>query len=693
MKRSTRLLAFAALACVYAQAPAQQTLVHLNAFPQVSVADGRSTTTISAELRDSGGRLVPDGTRVVFNTSLGTFRESITTTTNGVARAILVAGGQPGIARVTATPLNGGSSPATLEFEFVADRALLSSAREYVELVAPGMMHYTADTRLIGASGVNKGVSLRYRDITIEADDLQYTIPTYEVRARKARLKIGKFVRDFDALYIRLNQRRGQGLTTYMAPRPSFPIALPTGLVNVYLDRDANAIIGTPPSEERFGLVDVRPGGITATTHVSTPDEFELADLTGATSRVSAKKAVIFPNRQIQFHRAEIYVADSRVMRIPLFQLSLAAGNSPLVTEQLVNVQSSSVALNYPHYLALQPGFTSLLRFRTGDSYGRGLATSSGAFLDYEMSWNRGDEMDGGLNFRGIGRNDYSIGLRQYLRIDDRSTGNLQLEMPSGKSLFGSLGLSRRFDGFQMSLNGNANQTMRGLRQETKEFSFVVEKDPIKMGRLPFQIYFGVTASDWASKQEAYNNANQKTLIENSSSRFGLRSRLQSRPIPLDGATTFTTGFSVSRVTGTNVGGGVELLGTASLSRRINSSTSMVATYDYSRDGRNDATIGSHRVSLQTYMNSGRTGIRLFGSRSLDVNRQNLFADFEYRPNRTWVIRNSVTMDRYNVAGSHASFFDQQFSLGYVIGWRELGFVYSQRTNRIGIQLLGAGSY
>lgn len=670
----------------FASAQAQQTFVKLSAFPTVSVADGRSTSTVSAELRDSSGRLIADGTRVVFNTNLGSFRESIVTTTNGIARAILVADGRAGTAEITATPLSGNATPATLEFEFVADRAMLSSAREYIELVAPTLMHYTTDNRVIGASGANHGVSLRYREISIEADDLQLSIPTYELRARKARVKIGKEVREYDAFYMRLNQRRGFGLTTYMAKRGKFPIVMGPSIAFVYQGKDGELKLDDPAPEERFGLVEVRGPQISPTSTPPPTDAFELADLSFATSRVSAKKAVIFPQKQIQFHKAQIYVADSRVVQLPLFQLNLASGNnSPLITESLVNITDNHVALDYPHYLSLTPGRTSLLRFRTGSNYGRGQATGQGVSLDYEMNWNRGDQMDGGVTYRGIGRGDWSLGLRQYNRIDARTTSSIQLDFPAAKSLFGSGSISRDFNGFQMSFSGSANQSLRGIKQSYRDMNFVAETNPIKVGRLPFQAFYGVTAT---SSQRTVGD-----VLNESQSTGGVRGRLQSRPIRIDGATSFTTSFMAGAVTGTRYSKGLQLGANATMSHRISSAASMILSYDFTRDGFNDRYLGTHRVSAQSYLNSGRTSLRLLHSRSLDIDRSNTFADLEYRPGRSWVVRSSYTMDRYGANSFSAQFDDLQLSFGYLIGWRELGLVYSRRTNRIGIQLLGAGGY
>lgn len=685
MKRSVRYLALATATLSCVSAYAQQTLVKLSSYPSVSVSDSRSTTTITAELRDSAGRVVPDGTRVVFNSTLGTFRESVINTLNGVARAVLVSGAQPGIARITATPLSGTASPGQLEFEFVANREMLSSAKEYIEFVAPGIMHYTSDTRIIGASGADKGVNLRYRDITVDANDMQFNLARFELRARKARLKIGKQVREYDALFMRLNQRKGYGITTYTTHRTKFPVLVPHGIGYAYLDRDEKLAFDTPPEEERYGVVEVRLTEDVPTRAQPPADAFEMTDLSFATSRVSAKKAVIFPNKQIQFHRAEIYVADTKVMRLPLFQLSLLGGNSPLITDQLVNVSDNNVAINYPHFLSLKPGQTSLLRFRTGDSYGRGLGTSRGAFLDFETTWNHGDAMDGGLTFRGIGRSDWGLGFRQFNRFDDRTSGFVQLDMPAGKSLFGSGSLARQFPGYQVSLSANANRSIRGLNYSSQDLSLVAEKDPIKMGALPFQLFYGLTANTSSTKYEGSEARSQTST--------GVRTRLQSLPITLDKKSTITTSLSASKVAGQNVGSGFQFQGNATLSRRITNSASAILAYDYTQDGYNDAVAGKHRLSAQSYMNSGRTGIRLFGSRSLDVDRMNMFADLEYRPKKEWVLRSSYTFDHYSDQFGGSSFLDTQISFGYIIGWREVGLVYSRRTKRIGIQLLGAGGF
>ena len=142
-------------------------------------------------------------------------------------------------------------------------------------------------------------------------------------------------------------------------------------------------------------------------------------------------------------------------MQMPLYQLNLMQTQGSNVMSSMINVNNNQVQVNYPYYLSLKPGQTSLLRFRTGERYGRGINSSGGAFIDYEMNWNRGDEMDGKFTISGIGRKDWTVGVHQYARLDDRTTAFGMVEMPANQSLYGSINLNRVYNGFQVSLNGN----------------------------------------------------------------------------------------------------------------------------------------------------------------------------------------------------------------------------------------------
>src|SRR5258708_596675 len=95
-------LLFCGLVPVHASTDA--TTMRLTASPTVIVADGKSTTTITANVGD-----VPDGTQVLLSTTLGALSSNAVATAAGVARVTLTSASNPGTAEVTAVYNTGGS--------------------------------------------------------------------------------------------------------------------------------------------------------------------------------------------------------------------------------------------------------------------------------------------------------------------------------------------------------------------------------------------------------------------------------------------------------------------------------------------------------------------------------------------------------------------------------------------------------
>ncbi|MBX3119975.1 MAG: hypothetical protein KF784_12995 [Fimbriimonadaceae bacterium] len=660
-----QLLTAMTLTLAVCLAHADNASLRITCFPTVSVADGRSTVTVTAEVRDNSGRAVPDGSQVVFTTTLGTFRNAVVTTTNGLAQAILVAGSIPGHAKITATAL-AFNTVSTYTFEFVGDRSMLSTAKEYIEVTAPDYLMYSMDQRVIGAAGPNKGVNLRYRDIEIESDDLQVNVTSYEVRARKAVLRMGKFEKEFDELYFVLNQRRGFGTTTYEGEVVDFvgghPFMVPVATKRL-----------------RYGILEITGTKVHEPTSQYSTELFVFDDLIEATSGVAAKKATIFPRRNIQFQKADIYIGTTKIASVPLYQLPVYA-QSPLVTDQIVNINDSEVSVNYPHYLTLKPGVTSLLRFRTGEKYGRTAGVSHGAFLDYELSWNKGDDMEGGLVVSGLARDDWSVGMRQYLRLDDRSSINAMLEFPAHRAMYGSASYSRHFNGFQMSMSGSHSRSLQGTKFENQSYSLVLEKDATKVGKLPFRMFYGVTATSFSTDSPS-GNLNQSAV--------GMRLRMQMLPQILDSHTMLNASFAATKQQGRNTLSGLGYSADLSLSRRLGPNSSALLGYSFIDDGFTSSIVGKQNLSFQGYMEKGRTYISLFGSRGLDVDRLSIFADASYRVSGLWRMTYSHTFNRY--IGD--SYLDNIVGLNYRLGFREIGLTWSSRTNRLGFQVFGASIY
>jgi hypothetical protein len=656
-----KLLLVSLTSIVAASAFAEVGMLRLSMSPGLSVADGRSTVTVSAEVRGSDGRAAADGTQVVFATTLGNFREELVPVYGGYARAVLVASSEPGIAKITASAISMNATDLK-EFEFVASRALLSAASEYIELEGPQSLMYNVDFRTMQASGPNQGAVMRYRDVEIRADDIQVNVPLSEVRARKAYVRIGKTEGQFEEIYFALRNRKGFGTTTFTDS---------SGVLVPFM----NTVRFEPRERRSFGMAEIRATGITPPTEQIDPQRLAFEDLSEATSMIYAKAAVAFPRKEIQFHRAEVIVAGSRIMRVPLYNLSMSS--SVLVTEQIVGVQNNKVAVNFPYYLSLKPGFSSLFRFRTGESYGRGFNSSSGAFLDYEMTWNRGDTMDGGFTVAGIGRNDMGFGIRQSYRPDDRTNAFIQGDLSEGRSLFGALSISRSFPGVSAGVSANSNHSITGIPYSNDSISFNIEKDPTKLGKLPVRFFYGLTALASESSTASYRA---------SQSGFGFRTRMQMMPQRLDRKTSLSASVSATSLVGRNTNGGLGVLGTASMSRSLFDGATAIVGYDFADDGFSSKLLGHHRLNLQLFYGAGRFNFAGIAQRSLDIERSNYLVDASFRMSDIWRMSCFYTEDSY----LGQSFKDYNFVLSYRLGIRDVGLVYSGTTNRFGIQILGA---
>ncbi|MCH7904551.1 MAG: hypothetical protein IH944_08295 [Armatimonadetes bacterium] len=657
-----RLIAVSVLAVVPLLALAANGTIKLTAFPTITVSDGRTTITVTAEVRDGSGRPVPDGTRVVFETTLGTFRTGLVATQNGLAQATLVASSIPGTAKVRAAVLQYGAN-ALLRIQFVSDPSLLSSRKDYIEVVSSNTMTYSYDDRILEASATDKGVHIRYRDITIDADDVQIQVPNYEVRARRATLKIGDTVREYEELYIRLNQRRGLGTTVYEAE--SYQIDRAWLLVNV------RSVV-----RDRLGLVDI--DGEEISPHVGAISSALLGfkDISQSITIIRSKKAIAYPTKEVHFYRAEVIVGGETIMRLPLYKASTHP-QSPIITDSILTISNNRLAIDYPYYLDLAPGRTSLLRFRYGNRYSTGVGVSGGTYLDYEYKWNQGHSMDGGLVVSGLLRDDWGAAIRQYWRTDAGTSISAQLNFPAHRSVFATANINHDFEGFHATVSASRAQSLRGAQYQNDQYLFVLEKDPIKLGSLPVRVYLGLTASESNIRSEFFNGGQ---------SRVGLRARFISKPWTINRRNSVSASYTFSRFEGSQVTSNMSHLATVSMVSNFGNGLFLQTTYDYVADGFTEQALGRHRLTADAYYSRGAWTMRTFASRSLDVDRLSASVSLDVAFSSQWRTYYNYFLDQY--AGD--SYFDQTIVLAYRIGLREVGLSYSNRTKRIGIEILGA---
>ncbi len=661
MKIDTRAsLLLTLLACATA-GQAVSGAINLTTFPTVAVGDGRSTITVRAEVRDSQGRLVADGTQVLFETSLGRFRQDVVTTINGVATAILVASSTPGRARLSArvVELNAVSAVA---FDFVANKSLLSSAREYYEVTSKGQMVYSPSKRLIEASSKKGPVILRYRDVQIEADDLQLNILDGRVIAKNAKIKIGKESVEFERLSYNVKEKSGSGVRTGVGPVAKAEVVFPWLSI----------------TEEQQQRLESYKVDLTVATLETTPvveATYKYTDISEEVMLVTAKRIVAYPYRDVQFQNATVQYEGSTVLRMPLYKMS-ASGFQGSVTDQYVQFTGGRFAVNYPHYLSLKPGQTSNVRLRLGNLYGTGVGASGGAYLDYELRWNKGDEFDGGLDFRGIGRKDWTLGTRQFVQFDSRSSGTLQLDTSAGKSVQGAANYGRQFDGVALNYSGSYGRQLRGLPFRSQQHFASLEKDPTRLKPLKTNLYFGVTAS--ASKFSS-------TGVSSSQSSYGFRTRAQSDSFRIAKATTLSSDVSISKLFGKNVARGFSTQSSTNMYTSLSNGLSMRLGYEFRDDRFYSSILGKHSLSAGTRYDAGKWNLGLAVTKGLDINRFFMNSDLSYRMSPLFRLAANTSIENFRTS----KFTESTFIFGYTLGIREVGLSYSTRTKRIGIEILG----
>lgn len=134
--------------------------ISVDATPTRIVADGVSTSTITAEITDENGNPIADGTLVTFTTDFGHFPTDpyISTTTKGVATAILASSTQVGTATVT---VNAGSQSETVTVEFTGMIENLDTGEWYASIGAAVNEARYGDTIIVNPGTYKETISMK----------------------------------------------------------------------------------------------------------------------------------------------------------------------------------------------------------------------------------------------------------------------------------------------------------------------------------------------------------------------------------------------------------------------------------------------------------------------------------------------------------------------------------------------------
>jgi hypothetical protein len=242
--------------------------------------------------------------------------------------------------------------------------------------------------------------------------------------------------------------------------------------------------------------------------------------------------------------------------------------------------------------------------------------------------------------------------------------------------MFGSVGYNKPLKGYTFSLNANGNHALVGPQSDSRSLTAVLESDPHKLQSIPLTLYYGLTSSDTRTSFDGRSQHVANT---------GLRLRGQFNQLRLDKATSLNAAFTLNQQWGRL--SGLATYASLGLNRSMPWGA-LALNYDYAGDNSlaSVASGGRQRLSLDTNYGRGRTNVHLFASRSLDADWSSFYGDLSYQVSGLYTLSAGYTLDKYLSDQS----LDYDLLLSYRFGIREVGLVWSHKTNHIGFEILGA---
>ncbi|GBC95708.1 hypothetical protein HRbin16_01501 [bacterium HR16] len=618
--------------------------IKLSASPSIILSDGKSVALLSAEVRDDRGNLVPDGTQVQFSASSGVLRDSMISTTAGIARTQLTSATLPGVATITAT-IPGASAFEEIRVTFTDDPEMLRQRVNTYLFTSSQYLAYSADWRTLEAVSSEQKAEVVVGNLRLQARSYQYRLDEDLLVAEGAILTRGK--RTLVAERVRYYPRRDEGQA----------VVIENGLIREVVFRG--------PFWEQEPVV------------VSSPGAYTYTDLSTSELLFVAESAVLLPGERIQFRHAKMYVAGQKLLTMPMYDLSFRSGEA--LGQQIVGVNSGGLTIDLPFYYVVSPQAVGALRLRHAQRVGRAVyAIRPGWSLDLEHTYSRPGIMEGAFALTSLTRGDWGIRWSHAHWFSQNASTHFYVDVPAHRNLYINSGLSYGFGQGRIGLNLSGGQNLSGTRYRDLRSDLYVESNPLKLGsllKMTLSTTFSSRLSEFADQRVRTDGA-------------GLRSRLYTVPLRLAGFTV-NSSLMASYLWGNSQTTGSSLLATISASRGLWNGALLSLTYDYTHDRLVQVTgYGRHRLSGMFAWSVGqRLNASLVGTRILDSDSLTLSADASYRFSSLWRVGANLSYSRFQ----GTRYNDVEISIGYRIGIRELLLTWSSLTRRWQIDLIAAG--
>lgn len=659
------VLASALLAALAWPAAAQTPeSVKLTAKPAFVVADGASTTTITAEVRDRSGRLIGDDETVHFSTTLGVI-EAAARTQGGQASVLLTSPTVPGLATVTAS---AGHATAQTRVTFATQ--VITDVEEVSSIVIRADYLLFNDYEQIADAAVN--VDIRVGGLRIRADRAQVDLMRNTVVAQGPP---------------------GEGALTISGG----DVTLSADRLHYKWDARMGYLSGL--SEPLRGLYSFEGATLTPAlfTGQLAPETFFLRDLVPSPLSVRASRIVYLPGEEIQFTGAQIMLNGKRRFGLPIHVMPVGPGR--MGQAQYIGVGPRGPLLDLPYYLAAGQKGTSQLRLKYNAPEGLYGATVPGMSLDLIGKYDLGGATEGSLQLTRVTSPDWGLtwahnqtfgrNTRGYVNLDTRSGNGF-----SNRYAIGQTNLWHRGKGFSLSLNGTASRFLHDNANLAATVQTTAK--PLPYG---FSWTTGAQVSRrWVSASRVNAEGTGTEVVHETSDTQGVNARLNAPPTMLAGLRfTASIGPGLTLTDGTMR---QSLLGTVGATRTLGRRGNLNLTYNYHDYGLSQARgafAGYDKQTLTgniTYGQRQRWSVSAFATFGLEQNSRNMRLSANYTLSDQWhlgaaagyfrqVLALRDPLDPETYLRDHYGATNFEFRVTRNLGERALSLVYDNYRKKV----------
>ena len=663
----------------------------LAASPDIIYADGKSSTVITATVRDGGGNPVANNTPVRFTTTLGTLTGDTAATTSGVARISLTSASGAGTATVTAVAYGAtpdGSSAGAATVEFTEDKeSLFSRDARWIRLDCPQYLIYSADTRIVEAQGKNGSAHLSYKGLDIRADSLQVDLQTRLVLAHQATLQRGRHV-------LRVAELRYDLLN---------------GAGTAILAGEAQSVTVTGYDLE------AAPQPMDAADLPLLSNPYRFVDLSASRVVVSARAITADPGDQVQFRRATIYSDGKKLLSVAYHVMPM--NTDQIFGQQLIGFGSDGLFLNIPYYYNMTPHSKGTIYLRnaavsganlagnlsSGVSFFSNQANQHGLALDLEQSYEVGRGGAGQFQVNGITRSEWGAQWNHTQRLDATTTSYLFVDYPEHRSLYASSNVSRQYGAFSVNVNlaGSRDPGIDGYAASSYNASTYLQTNPKPLGHSLVNYSTDFTIQEGKLTETAPDTGTVTTPVSNRT----VDVRLFTAPLQLNKRTQLTDSVTVGQVWGGQNNRLAPVVSASlGLTRTFRQTDSLTLNYTYRYDpllsqlGAPSSSLNPLEALLRsstqqritaTYLTRPlpRLSVAFSGGYGLPLGDRSLFGSARYRINNNWGVGLTTSYEQYVVD----SYRDFEYSISRKVFGRDLAFFYSTKTKKVRFDFAGGG--